>query len=608
MTDAPHHGQVRPCVAVAVACRRLRGRTPAIVAFTLAIALLNAALLAPAAAAAMRFFLQRWGRASVGNFELAQFLLSPEGIVCLVLMGGLAMSTLHLELGGLAYLLDRPARRSWHALALLVRRGPALVRLGLLQFILLLLAACPALLALAILYRVLWAGHDLNGLIVLKPPVFWIGLVAAAVVVALYAATAFALLVRWAMAPMLIALDGVNWATAALRQSAVLTRGRRVAIARAVAAWAALCVAVALVGLVALQWFSAAILDRADSSIGLTLAATATVLTLDAIAVVAWSAFSRAALMGLLLDLRPVPGHAAALPDVPAPLNRRLVVLAALLALVLVGGATAHALLADLHLDERIEITAHRAGAAAAPENTLAALHRAIADRADWVEIDVQLTADGRVVVIHDTDLWRVAGVRQRIDALTLAQVQAIDIGSRVGPEFAGQTVPTLDQMLVAAADRIRFNIELKPARPGDIDPLVRRTLASVAAAGLTDRTRICSQSYPSLMLVRQLEPRIPIGFIAGAALGDPARLDVDFLMVSRRMASRQLISAATARNIQVHAWTINNADHLPALLDRGVANIITDHPAAMRARLDELRTLPAPQRLLLRAGHALTW
>jgi len=275
-------------------------------------------------------------------------------------------------------------------------------------------------------------------------------------------------------------------------------------------------------------------------------------------------------------------------------------------ALVGTVGLVCFALLARVRLEERLEITAHRGGAAVAPENTVAAIRQEIAAQADWAEIDVQRTADGAIVVLHDSDLLRVGRLPQRVSESTLSQIKSLDVGSRFGEKFRGERVPTLDELIAAAGRGIRLNIELKPNGREDVAPLVYAVLESVKRAGITDRCRLCSQSYDSLQLARQLEPGVHVGFIAGAQLGDLSKLDVNFLMVSQRLATRKLADAAGARGMEIHAWTINDPQLLIPLLDRGVANIITDDPAAMRRRLEEVQQLSPAERLLLRARNLL--
>ncbi|MGZ0787886.1 glycerophosphodiester phosphodiesterase family protein, partial [Pseudomonas saponiphila] len=109
-----------------------------------------------------------------------------------------------------------------------------------------------------------------------------------------------------------------------------------------------------------------------------------------------------------------------------------------------------------------ILITAHRAGAARAPENTLAALRLAIAEKADYAEIDVQTASDGTLMVLHDADLMRIAGDSRRVANLSASEIQQLDAGSWHSAAFAGESVPTLLEMLNEARNKIGLNIELK--------------------------------------------------------------------------------------------------------------------------------------------------
>ena len=124
----------------------------------------------------------------------------------------------------------------------------------------------------------------------------------------------------------------------------------------------------------------------------------------------------------------------------------------------LIGGF----LVDSIHLDDDIIVMAHRGSAGAAPENTLASIKRAIDDNADFVEIDVQETSDGEIVVIHDSDLMKVGNTNLKIWDATYEQLQDIDVGSWFSPEFSGERVPRLQQVLSLCKDKVRVNIELK--------------------------------------------------------------------------------------------------------------------------------------------------
>src|SRR5262249_39012972 len=109
-----------------------------------------------------------------------------------------------------------------------------------------------------------------------------------------------------------------------------------------------------------------------------------------------------------------------------------------------------------------VRVTAHRGHARAAPENTLSAIRKAIESGADYAEVGVQQTADGVVVLLHDRDLKRVAGVSRRLDEMSYDEVRKLDVGSWFDPAFAGERVPTLVEVIHLTRGRIRLNIELK--------------------------------------------------------------------------------------------------------------------------------------------------
>ena len=144
---------------------------------------------------------------------------------------------------------------------------------------------------------------------------------------------------------------------------------------------------------------------------------------------------------------------------------------------------------------EQFEVTAHRAGAVKAPENTLSALKQAIADGADLAEIDVQTTRDGELVILHDGDLARIAGDRRRVEQCTLAELRQLDIGSWHNAAFAGERIATLGEMIALARGRIRLNVELKYNR--DDPQLAAKVLRLLRSEGVLDQCVITSLEYP---------------------------------------------------------------------------------------------------------------
>src|SRR5262245_28061353 len=154
---------------------RCRGRLRSAQALSLAFKAVNFILLAPISAAILRFCLTRWGRASVGNFELVGFFASPIGLVALLCVGSILLASQYLELSGLIRLLANSQLHWWQALSSSTQLLPRLVQLGLRQLAFYLALAIPFLLGIGLVYWRFWSGQDLNGLIILKPPAFWWG-------------------------------------------------------------------------------------------------------------------------------------------------------------------------------------------------------------------------------------------------------------------------------------------------------------------------------------------------------------------------------------------------------------------------------------------------
>jgi glycerophosphoryl diester phosphodiesterase len=592
---------------------RCRDRFRCALKFSLAFKALNLIVLAPLAALILRLCLKVWGRASVGNFELAAFFLSPVGLTALVVVGGLLLATLYLELAGLMRLLADDRLNWWEAFKSSTHLLRRLVRLGLLQLAMYLLLAVPFLAGIGLAYWWFWSGKDLNGLIILKPPEFWWGAFLAGLSAAVYGFFAARMFLRQLYAVPIMALEGEASVRKALHTSAERSRGTLLRCAGALAVWIVVQGLVASTILGGLHLLLLSILNRSSSSLTLVVLATGAVLAIQTVAATLLSVLANISFMGVVLSLyrqvapaRPLPDHTAA---VPSPRSRSIgwQVAGSLVVWAVVAVVVSVVSIRDLKLDENLEITAHRAGAAGAPENTVAALNRAIADGADWAEIDVQLTADKKLVIMHDIDLARVGGGNRRVDQATLEEIQALDVGTPFGQQYAGERIPKLEEILAAAGDRIRLNVELKPHGESDAAELTRRVIEELRQANMVPRCRLCSQSYESLQLARQLEPNLPVGYIVATSIGDSTKLDVNFLMVKSKLATRDLVDRAALRGIAIHAWTVNDPSEVATLLDAGVANLITDDPAQMRAKMDEIRGLSTPERLLLRAAHAMS-
>ena len=296
------------------------------------------------------------------------------------------------------------------------------------------------------------------------------------------------------------------------------------------------------------------------------------------------------------------------------------------------------------------DLQAHRGGRALAPENTLAAFDNAMEMGVTTLELDIGLTADGVVVISHDTVLNPehtrdangafLTAKGPAIRALTLAQLQAYDVGridpaSNYGKQFAlqvprdGERIPTLaalfERVRARGAAQLRFNIETKldPSRPEETaapEQMVRALLAEIDKAGMGSRVTVQSFDWRTLALVGQWAPQLQRAYLTSArTLRDPRwtsglRLE-DFGSAPRLVkaavgnspgpviwspAFAELTAAqvreAQALGFQVVPWTVNQRADMARLMDWKVDGLITDDPALLRDLMRERRMpLPAP-------------
>jgi len=319
-----------------------------------------------------------------------------------------------------------------------------------------------------------------------------------------------------------------------------------------------------------------------------------------------------------------------------------------LIAAALVGaGCAAIAPKAKQHFD----LQAHRGGRGLAPENTLAAFSNAMNLGVTTLELDIGLTADGVVVVSHDTALnadhtrdargaWLTAKPAPSVRSLTLAQLQTYDVGrlnpeSNYGKQFAlqqprdGERIPTLAALFAqvqargADAARVHFNIETKidPTKPDETaapEPMVRALLAVIDKAQMADRVTVQSFDWRTLALVGQLAPTMSRAYLStprtlkdkrwtagldAAGFGSTPRLvkaaagtSGGPLVWSPAFADLDAAQVKEAQGLgmKVLPWTVNQRADMIRLMDLGVDGIITDYPDVLRDLVRE-RGLPLP-------------
>jgi glycerophosphoryl diester phosphodiesterase len=224
---------------------------------------------------------------------------------------------------------------------------------------------------------------------------------------------------------------------------------------------------------------------------------------------------------------------------------------------------------------------AHRGASGYAPENTLAAFRRALAMGAAFIETDLQLSRDARLVAIHDDTLPRTTNGQGNVHDLTLAELRRLDAGSWFGSEFSGERIPTLEEILdFAKKHDVVFYLEMKSTTAwGGEHALV----SALRESGEIARTVIISFNPAILATARKLEPTIMTGLLYDGQLQKP--LDKALEIGARQVAVRgdlvtpRLLKEARERDLQIVCWTVNQPAHMRLLAQAGVDGIMSDYP-----------------------------
>lgn len=230
-------------------------------------------------------------------------------------------------------------------------------------------------------------------------------------------------------------------------------------------------------------------------------------------------------------------------------------------------------------------VIAHRGFSGAAPENTLAAFKKAIDAGADMVELDVHLSKDGHVVVIHDDTLDRTTNGKGNVASYTLSQLSEFDAGSWFNPRFSGERIPTLQEVLNLARGRIPVHIEIKK---GDLGPysiadLANRSLQEVEKAGMLSQVLFGSFDPAAIDRVSQSNPRARVALIHNQPWTVPQEVtggrNIAVLSCGGKVLTQSNISGAHRRGLRIFVWTLNTDEQMQHFLNLEVDGIITNHP-----------------------------
>jgi glycerophosphoryl diester phosphodiesterase len=231
----------------------------------------------------------------------------------------------------------------------------------------------------------------------------------------------------------------------------------------------------------------------------------------------------------------------------------------------------------------RTKVWAHRGASAYAPENTLEAFELAIKQKADGIELDIQMTKDGKLAVIHDETIDRTCDGTGYVKDFTMEELKRFHC-SKILPEFGTSVIPELIEVLdLVKPFDLTVNIELKTGvfRYKGIE---KEALAQVKKAGLEGRVIYSSFHHPSIVKVKKLNPKARTGLLFSDGFinipGYAKLIGADALHPSlNHLRSKKLMKEAGKRKLPLHVWTVNDKNMMEYLAEQGIEAIITNYP-----------------------------
>jgi glycerophosphoryl diester phosphodiesterase len=248
-----------------------------------------------------------------------------------------------------------------------------------------------------------------------------------------------------------------------------------------------------------------------------------------------------------------------------------------------------------------VEIIAHRGASFDAPENTLAAFRLGFEQGADAAELDVHLTQDGSIVVLHDFTTHRIGGNDKAIREQALADLKRFDAGAWKDPKWAGEKIPTLEEVLAILPDGKRLFIEIKCG--AEILPELNRVLKR--AAKKPEQTALIGFGYDTLQRARTWFPHLQIYWLFAfkPEHKNPSGVHIGAELIEKSIAAgfgglnllfngpinAEFMQKARDAKQQVYVWTIDDPDTAQRMINMGVDGISTNRPGWMRTQLEEL-------------------
>lgn len=541
--------------------------------------------------------------------DIARFLLTPAGATGAILTAAVTIAAATLDIAVMTATLrslnTRPFTALRKAIGFAIGSAPILLLFALHLLVRIILLAGPFLALAGYLFFTRLSEFDINYYITVQPPEFMRTVVLIGFLALAMTGIVLHRLSGWALSLHLVLFEHVP-VSKAFAESRKRMVGHRRILVGTLGIWLAARFALAA----GVSAFGSALLvaapDLFPNNLGNAAIAVIVALGLSLLLTTVLNAISNGALADLLNDFFDLVTEGSApafdVASAPAPSEHTrttaVIVLAATVVLSFGSLGTGALVVERVSADADVDIIAHRGAAGARPENTMAAVLKAIEDGADWVEIDVQESADGEVIVFHDSDFMKAAGMPLKVWDASVDELADIDIGSWFAPEYADERTPLLKDVLEAAKGRAKLIIELK-YYGYDVD-LENRVIDIVEDTDMADQIATMSLKYPAVQKIIALRPDWKTGVLAATAVGDLSGLDGDFLAINTGQVSSGLLRRADAAGKDVYAWTVNEATTMSRMISIGIDGLITDEPALARKVIAERNALPTTARFAL--------
>ncbi len=567
---------------------------------------------------AFRTMLSLSGRVVLVDEDILYFLLEPIGWISVIIVGVLSLGILAFEQAALMGVLQAQTQnRNMNyvgAVQFALANAKVVLQLAIRLMLALLLIAAPFMLATGIIYFTLLTQYDINYYLTVHPPEFISALAFEAILLIGFTFLLLRLISAWFFSLPLVLFENISPAKA-LSISSERTRSYRFKLFKWIACWVLSLLSLSAIFSFLVIGVGRLIVPEVKGSLPLLVLTIGLILLFWLLTNLLITLLSTTSFAVMLFNLYrhygmqdpqniTQLGHEKhTLTQLHFQLTKKTLLLGATLGIVL-STVVGLIVTVGVQFDNHAEIIAHRGASASAPENTMAAVKQAIIDQADWVEIDAQETAEGEVVVFHDSDFMKLANIDLKIWDATQKDLAQIDIGSHFDKRFNAERVPTLRQVLATAKGKIKVIIELKYY--GHDQHLEQRVAEIVEAEEMQSNIIMMSLKSDKVKKMKELRPKWQVGLLTSAAFGKLSNAKADFLAVNLGLANHHFIDSAHKKGKQVFVWTVNDAPTMSKLIGRGVDGLITDKPAVARMVIQHRTDMPAIGRLILELAELL--